>query len=122
MIFAMGLVLALVVGTAIVYLILSNDVANHLAEYATLKAMGYSGGYLVGVVLRQAVTLAFAGFLPGVGISVALYWVTSTVARLPIKMEWLCILFVLGLTVVMCVASGVGALRKLRAAEPADLF
>ena len=53
-----------VVGTAIVYQVLSSDVANHLPEYATLKAMGYSGNYLASVVLQQAVALAVLGFLP----------------------------------------------------------
>ena len=32
------------------------------------------------------------------------------------------VLFVLALAVVMCTVSGLGALRKVRSADPADLF
>src|SRR5690606_37393411 len=50
LIFQMGTALALVVGAGIVYMVLATDVTNRLPEYATLKAMGYSGSYLRRVV------------------------------------------------------------------------
>ncbi|MFM7440313.1 MAG: ABC transporter permease DevC, partial [Snowella sp.] len=40
-IFTLGTAIGFVVGVVIVYQILSSDVADYLAEYATLKAMGY---------------------------------------------------------------------------------
>ena len=122
LIFQLGVVVALVVGTAIVYQVLSSDVTNHLPEYATLKAMGYSGNYLASVVLQQAVVLAVLGFLPGFAVSAALYALTRATARIPIDMTLSRVLFVLGLTIVMCTISGLGALRKVRSADPADLF
>ena len=45
-IFMAGVALALVVGSVVVYMVLSNDVAGQLKEYATLKAMGYTDGFL----------------------------------------------------------------------------
>lgn len=122
LIFQLGVVVALVVGIAIVYQVLSSDVANHLPEYATLKAMGYGGSYLAAVVLQQAVALAVMGYLPGLVISEALYGLTRVTARIPIDMTLWRILFVLALTVLMCTISGLGALRKVRSADPADLF
>ena len=122
LIFQLGVVVALVVGTAIVYQVLSSDVTNHLPEYATLKAMGYSGNYLASVVLQQAVVLAVLGFLPGLAVSVGLYALTRAAARIPIDMTTNRVLFVLALAVVMCTISGLGALRKVRSADPADLF
>lgn len=122
LIFQLGVVVALVVGTAIVYQVLSSDVTNHLPEYATLKAMGYSGNYLASVVLQQAVVLAVLGFVPGFVVSAALYALTRATARIPIDMTLSRVLFVLGLTIVMCTISGLGALRKVRSADPADLF
>jgi putative ABC transport system permease protein len=121
-IFFLGVLLAMVVGTIIVYLILSNDVANHLAEYATLKAMGYTESYLAGIVLQQAVTLALVGFVPGWIMSAWLYSYARSVARLPINMELRWVMAVLVLTVVMCVLSGLGSMRKLHSANPAELF
>jgi putative ABC transport system permease protein len=121
-IFFVGVVLSLVVGMAIVYQVLSSDVANHMAEYATLKAMGYRDSFLAGVVLRQAVALAIVGFFPGVVLSQLLYTVTSYFANIPIEMTAPRMAGVLGLSVVMCVASGLGALRKIQSVEPAELF
>jgi putative ABC transport system permease protein len=122
LIFQLGVVVALVVGTAIVYQVLSSDVANHLPEYATLKAIGYSGNYLASVVLQQAVVLAVLGFVPGLAVSAALYALTRAAARIPIDMTLSRVLFVFGLAVLMCTISGLGALRKVRSADPADLF
>lgn len=121
-IFLVGVVLSLVVGMAIVYQVLSSDVANHMAEYATLKAMGYRDRFLAGVVLRQAVALAIVGFLPGVVLSQLLYAVTSYFANIPIEMTAPRLAGVLLLSIIMCVASGLGALRKVQSVEPAELF
>ena len=65
-VFSFGVIVGIVVGGIIVYQILFADVNDHLPEYATLKAMGYSNGFLAGVVIQQAVILAALGFLPGV--------------------------------------------------------
>jgi putative ABC transport system permease protein len=121
-IFNSGVYVAMIVGIAIVYQVLSSDIADHMAEYATLKAIGYSNGYLAKIVIFQAIALAVLGFLPAVAISQGLYMITSAATNMPIYMTELRIAGVLGLSVLMCTLSGLGALRKLRAAEPADLF
>ncbi len=121
-IFQLGVALAMVVGTAIVYQVLVSDVARHIAEYATLKALGYRFGYLAGVVLQQALTLAVAGFVPGLLVSLALYALTGYLANVPLNMTLMRVAIVFGLTLAMCAASGWGALRKMRTADPADLF
>jgi putative ABC transport system permease protein len=121
-IFQLGVAVAFVVGLAIVYQVLSADVASHLREYATLKAMGYSQMYLSGVVLTQACALAIIGFAPGLVAALALYWITGTIANIPLYMNWNRVGLVLLLAVAMCVISGMGALRKSRSADPADLF
>jgi putative ABC transport system permease protein len=122
LIFLLGVGISLLVGTAIVNQVLSNDVANHMAEYATLKAMGYSDLYLASVVLMQAAMLALLGFVPGLAISDGLYRITSVLANIPIGMNLGRALFILVLTVGMCVLSGFIALRKVRSLDPADLF
>ena len=121
-VFAFGVVVGLVVGGIIVYQILFADVNDHLAEYATLKAMGYSNAYLSGVVIQQAVILAVLGYLPGVAICLLLYRVSSQATMLPLEMTWERGLGVLALTVAMCSVSALIALRKVRSADPADVF
>ena len=121
-IFTLGAGMGFIVGTVIVYQILYTDVANHLPEYATLKAMGYTDRYLLGVVFQQAIILALIGYLPGFACSALLYVLTATATNLPVLMTLDKAVLVLGLTVVMCFASGVIAVRKLSAADPADIF
>ncbi len=121
-VFGFGVIVGLFVGGIIVYQILFADVSDHLAEYATLKAMGYSNLYLSGVVVQQAVILALLGFIPGFGISLLLYRTAGEATRLPLQMTSERALFVLGLTVFMCCISALVALRKIRSADPAEVF
>jgi putative ABC transport system permease protein len=106
----------------IVYQILFSDVASHLKEYATLKAMGYSGFYLARVVLGAALILAVAGFLPGLALSTFLYDVVGSATFLPLRMEPALAMTVFGMIFSMCAIAGLLAVRKLRDANPADMF
>ena len=121
-VFAFGAVMGFVVGAIIVYQILFADVSDHLAEYATLKAMGYSNRFVSGVVIQQAVILALLGYLPGLAISVWLYKNAAEATQLPIVMTPERGVTVLVLTILMCTISGLIALRKVRSLDPADVF
>ncbi|WP_019505318.1 ABC transporter permease DevC [Pleurocapsa sp. PCC 7319] len=121
-IFTLGTAIGFVVGTVIVYQILYTDVANHLSEYATLKAMGYRDSYFVILVFQEAVILAVLGFLPGYAIATGLYSLAAGATALPLAMTVNRATTVLILTVIMCCASGSVAVRKLSAADPADIF
>jgi putative ABC transport system permease protein len=121
-IFGLGVVVGFIVGIVIVYQILYTDVANHLAEYATLKAMGYSDRYLLTVLLQEALILAVLGFIPGYLIATGLYQLTYAATLLPIGMTVNRAVSVFVLTVAMCSISGAIAMRKLQAADPADIF
>ena len=122
LIFQTGVFLALIVGTAIVYQVLSSDVASMLPEYATLKAIGYGNRYLAMVVLQQAVALALLGYAFGIVISQQLYLLTSAGAQIPMRMTWQNAVIVFALSLVMCICSGLGALRSAFRADPAELF
>ena len=121
-IFSIGLLMGVFIGSVIVYQILYTDLTNHLAEYATLKAMGYADWYLLKTVLQEALLLAALGFIPGLIISIGLYDLTKNAARLPMATNLGQIVFILCLTVSMCFVSGAIAVRKLRAVDPADIF
>jgi putative ABC transport system permease protein len=121
-VFAFGVIVGLVVGSIIVYQILFADVSDHLKEYATLKAMGYTNGYLFRVVLQEAVILAVLGYVPGLLVVLALYRLAGDATSLPLEMTLARGVAVLALTAGMCCLSGAIALRKLRNADPADVF
>jgi putative ABC transport system permease protein len=120
--FTTGVLVAFFVGVIFVYQIISTDIANHLPEYATLKAMGYDQRYLSKIVLQQATILGALSYVPGFVVALVLYEVTRTYARVPCDMTWTRAVTVFVLSVAMCSISGLLSLRKLRSADPADLF
>jgi putative ABC transport system permease protein len=121
-VFSFGVLMGFVVGGIIVYQILFADVSDHLAEYATLRAMGYSNGFVSSVVMQQAVILSVFGYLPAFAICLWLYRVTGDATRLPMYMTWERGIAVLALTIAMCVIAGLIALRKVRSLDPAEVF
>ncbi|MEB3359664.1 MAG: ABC transporter permease DevC [Synechococcales bacterium] len=117
-----GAMMGFVVGIIVVYQVLYTDVSDHLPEYATLKAMGYSDRALLLVVLQEALILAVTGFVPGLLASQGVYVLLTQITRIPLTMRAGVILQVFVLTLVMCAISGAIAVNKLRAADPADVF
>src|SRR6516225_3276306 len=120
--FTLGVLVAVIVGVIFVYQMMAADIHNHLSEYATVKAIGYRNGYLFRVILWQAGLLALIGYFPGLLATLGVYELTRDAARIPIGMTGSRVAFVFLLTVVMCLCSGLLAIRKLRSADPADLF
>jgi putative ABC transport system permease protein len=121
-VFTLGALMGFVVGIVIVYQILYTEIANHLSQYATLTAMGHSHRFLLGIVGGAALILCVIGYVPGLLVSATLYRLTETATFLPMTLGLAKPFAVLGLTLAMCFISGGFALRKLRDADPADLF
>ena len=121
-IFLFGTLMGLTVGMVIVYQILFTEVANHLREYATLKAIGFSNLYLDQVVIGEALILGCLGFLPGLLASVLLYRVAGDAAYLTLTLTGERCASVFLMIAGMCIAAGLLALRKVRQADPAEIF
>lgn len=121
-VFAFGAIMGLVVGAIIVYQILFADVTEHLPEYATLRAVGYSNSFVSGIVLQQAVILSVLGYLPGVGAATWLYSRAAAATNLPLYLTQDRAFLVFGLTLGMCALSAVLAVRKVRKLDPAEVF
>jgi putative ABC transport system permease protein len=121
-IFTAGKIIGFVVGMVICYQVIYSDIADHMPEFATLKAMGYSTGYFLRLIVAEAVLLSLIGFVPGLLISTGLYSVLAESTGLQLRMTLDSLVLVLVLTNAMCIASGMLAVRKLLAADPANLF
>jgi putative ABC transport system permease protein len=74
------------------------------------------------MLLQEAFLLAILGFIPGYFISIGIYSLTYAATMLPIAMSMQRAVTVLILTLIMCGSSGAIAMRKLRSADPADIF
>jgi putative ABC transport system permease protein len=120
--FLLGVAVAFAVGVVVVFQVLSSDIAEHFAEYATLKAIGRTGLDVARVVVSQALVLAVAAYVPALLAAVVLYRVTSRVVLLPLTMDVPIALSVFVLANLICAVSAVVSVRKLQTADPADLF
>lgn len=121
-VFGFGVVIGMVVGLVIVYQVLATDVQDHMSEYATFKAIGYSRPFFLSVIFEEAVILAALGFLPGFVVSLTFYQLAAGKTGLPISMPISRPVLVFALTMAMCTISGAIATRRLNSADPADLF
>jgi len=121
-IFTIGTIMGFVVGVIICYQILANDISEHMGEFATLKAMGYKNSYFFGLVICQSIYLALFGFVPGLILSWGLFYINSNMTGLLLELTMPRIALILIATLTMCIVSGLLAVRKLIAADPASLF
>jgi putative ABC transport system permease protein len=122
LIFRLGVGVSLFVGVIFVYQVISSDITNRLNEFATLKAMGYGPVYLALTVMQQAALIALLGYGPGLAGALGLYSLARGATGIPIGMNLGRAVLVFVLTIAMCSASGVLALRKVQSADPAELF
>jgi putative ABC transport system permease protein len=122
LVFNLGTLVGFIVGVVICSQILFSDLAEKMPQFATLKAIGYENRFLRKVVLQQASLLALFGFLPGVAASWCLYQVVGEITGLLMRMGTDLVAIVFGLTLGMCFISGLLAVRKVMAADPADVF
>ncbi|MFQ4140975.1 ABC transporter permease DevC [Chlorogloeopsis sp. ULAP02] len=121
-IFNLMVIMGFVVGVVVVYQILYSNISSHLAEYATLKAMGFKNKYLLGIVFQQSLILALLGYIPGIAISTILYDIAKNATKLPVLMSYDKATIVLLSTLIMCFTSAFLSTNKLRVVDPADIF
>jgi putative ABC transport system permease protein len=121
-IFGFGVLIGVLVGLVIVYQVLSTDVADHLREYATFKAMGYGPRFFLGIVFEEALVLGIVGFIPGLIVGTTILTVMGKITTLPLAMTPSMAMTVFLGTIVFSALSGAIATRRLAAADPADLF
>ncbi len=121
-VFGVGTLVGFAVGMLISYQILFSELSDQLSQYATLKAMGYQNGYLVKVVLQQAVFYALLGYIPAWLLSYLVFYIIGEMALMPMSMSSSLTAISLSLTVAMCIISAMLAVRRVIAADPAELF
>lgn len=121
-IFGMGAAVGFFIGFVVVYQILYTEVTNHLPQFATMKAMGFTDGYLLKVVLSQGLILSILGYIPGFLLALVLYRVATVAIQMQFAMTIQRAVMVFTLTMVMCGLSALIAIRKAWTADPADVF
>ncbi len=121
-VFGFGLVVGLTIGIIICYQILYNEIIDHLPQYATLKAIGFSRGYLRGVVLKEALLLAVIGFIPGLCGASVLYETVRNKTGIFMYQTTPRVVVIFIFTIIMCVTAANLAVKKVIEADPAEVF
>ena len=113
-----GVLLSAIVGTAIVAQTLFSSTKDHLYEFATLRAIGASNGYIYKVIICQAVLSAIIGFAIAALIGTAIvYFTAKSALQIVITPSLMIELFLV--TVVMCVVSAMAAILRVIRVDPA---
>jgi putative ABC transport system permease protein len=120
--FTSGVVLALAVAAVILYQILSSEIANRVREYATLKAIGHEYAFIRETVVRQAILYVALASAPALGFAYLLYFGLARATHIPMVMTLARIVAVAVLTLGISIVSAVVAVRRVKRADPADLF
>jgi putative ABC transport system permease protein len=121
-IFGIGTLIGFAVGLMISYQILFSEISDQLPQYATLKAIGYHDGFLVKVVLQQAVFYGLFGYALAWVLCYLLFRLVSESVLLPVGMSAGLTMTCLVLTIAMCVGAALIAVRRVIAADPAEVF
>ncbi len=116
-----GTLLGSLVGTVIVAQTLYSSTKDHLNEFATLRALGSSSGYIHKVILTQAALSAVLGYVLGMAIAIPVI-ILSQNSALPIIMTPLLAFGLFALTVFMCAISAIAAIMKVTKIDPAMVF
>jgi putative ABC transport system permease protein len=121
-VFNFGAILGLMVGAVMIYQVLYTDVSDHLSEYATLRAMGYSMPYLYSIVICQGILLALLGFLPALLLGEVAYIGIRRGTNIAVTMSQPIATSVFLLSFVASFLSALLVTRRLWSADPADIF
>lgn len=121
-IFKVGVLVAFIVGVVILFQVLNTDITTRLAEFATMKAMGFNDWFIYGIGIQQALLYALLGYFPSLILGVVVFRVVHLLSRMPMHLDWSMALFVFAMSILMCMISCVLGLQKVRKTDPAELY
>lgn len=116
-----GAVLGLIVGVVIVAQTLYSSTKDHINEFATLRALGAGAGYIVKVILLQAVLSGLIGFSLGFLLSLGVISAAQD-TKLTIVMTPELAVALFAITIGMCIFAAISAIVKVVRIDPAVVF
>jgi putative ABC transport system permease protein len=120
--FGVGMLAGLIIGAITCYQVLFNEISENLKMYTTLKATGFSDGFLRRIIVDQAILSSLLGFVAGLvfGLAVCLY-ITRT-SGFVVGVSPLQSAAILAVTLGACIGAGLLAFRRVVTTDPAELF
>ena len=119
--FVFAALVALAIGSLITSQTLLAAVAGSIPQYATLRALGVPFHSLRGIVVEQAVWIAFCGLLLSCAVSLSVAGIAH-LYRVPFDLRPTVVLGASLMSLVVSMIACMFAMRRLRAADPAMLL
>ena len=110
-----------VIGLAVVSQAIYSNTMEHIEEFATLKALGATPGYIIRVIVSQALLAGLAGYVIGVLITQPM--IRAALPHIPwMVTPWWLPLGVFIPTLAMCVLASIVSVKAAITIEPAKVF
>jgi len=113
--------LGLIVGIVIVAQTLYASTKDHINEFATLRALGAGAGYIVKVILIQAVLSGLIGFVLGYALALLCAYAALD-TKLTIIIGPVLSINLFFITIGMCIFAAISAIIKVVRIDPAVVF
>jgi putative ABC transport system permease protein len=117
-----GMIVAFLAGTVMLWQVLSAEIMRRLGEFATLGAMGYGAPFVWGVGFCESFLLGLAAFLPAAVIGAVILEGLQLTTHLPALPDLSLWLELLGIVLLMCALCGISVAHRIAKAQPASLF
>jgi putative ABC transport system permease protein len=113
----------LLVGLTVIALTTYSAAAERTTDFGVLKAIGARNRYLYGVILRQALMIAAAGFVLGLALAVAAAPLIEYITpELGVQFEQAFIVQMAGIALAMSLVAAVLPVRRLAGVDPKLVF
>jgi putative ABC transport system permease protein len=116
-----GTALAIIVGIVIVAQTLYASTKDHLNEFATLRALGASAGYIIQVILLQALFSAVVGYVLGMSLTLGIFKLAENTTLNVVMTPGLALLL-FATIIAMCMLAAISAIFKVIRIDPAGVF
>jgi putative ABC transport system permease protein len=114
-------VLGLIVGLVIVSQTLYSATVERIEEYATIRAMGASNGYLRAIIVRQSLLSGTVGYVLGLAAALLIAWFADRSSAAPLLPVALLLLLAV-VTLAMCVGASLISMKRVLNVDAASVF
>jgi len=117
-----SMLIACLVGGAIIVQVLSTEVSNRMNEYAVLKAMGSGPVFVYGIGMVQAGLLGLGGLVPAALLGALVLELIEYRTHLGTSLSLGLGVTMLAITLALASTAGAAVVRRVQQADPAELF
>lgn len=114
-------ILGVIVGLVIVSQTLYSATVERIEEYATIRAMGASNGYLKAIIVRQSLLSGTAGYVLGMTAALVIAWLADRSSAAP-SLPFSLLLLLAVVTLAMCVGASLISIKRVLSVDAASVF